>query len=245
MGLIDAYKQNLNERMEKANKEIKDSKLKKAEKEMEKGNLIYNVNDSIEELAKQNLQTMLDIKNHEAGSSWAKWGAILSMKAEAQVQAMLLKSIAEQQKILIRQNEVIIRLIYSHMGKKDDEPDELSEGIEDTPEEKKDDNPDETGKSVENIPEEESWYNKGVEFYELGQYDDALKAYKKALEINPGYADAWYNLACVYSLLDNKNQGLFNLKKAIEIDESIKEDAKRDEDFENLWFDDDFKKLTK
>ena len=44
-----------------------------------------------------------------------------------------------------------------------------------------------------NHGDETAWYNKGVALYESGNYEEAIKAYDKALEINPEYADAWYN----------------------------------------------------
>lgn len=75
------------------------------------GDLIFNSNSSTEELNKQNSQTMLSIKNHEAGSSWAGLASALTLDPATQMQAKMLKSIAEQQKILIRQNEIIIRIL--------------------------------------------------------------------------------------------------------------------------------------
>jgi hypothetical protein len=43
--------------------------------------------------------------------------------------------------------------------------------------------------------------------------------------------------------MKNKDQTIFNLKHAIELDSSYKEMAKNDEDFKELWEDEDFKKL--
>jgi len=114
MGFLDKIKE-ANEKIQKdaeqKREHLKELKQEKAEKEMEKGNLICDINSDIDTLMKQNIETMMNIQGHEAGSSWAKWGAILSMSPEAQAQAMLLKSIAEEQKILIRQNEIIIKLL--------------------------------------------------------------------------------------------------------------------------------------
>ncbi len=39
----------------------------------------------------------------------------------------------------------------------------------------------------------------GVSYYIVGRYDDAVKALKKALEINPRYTEAALNLAVVYN----------------------------------------------
>ncbi len=90
----------------------------------------------------------------------------------------------------------------------------------------------------------DKWYNKGVALADRGNYDKALQAYKKALEIKPNYDDAWFNRACIYSVKGEKEMALFDLKKAIGIDKSNKEEAKKEHDFENLWNDEDFKKLV-
>ena len=36
-------------------------------------------------------------------------------------------------------------------------------------------------------------YNKGVALHKLNKSDEAIKAYDKAIEINPQNSDAWYN----------------------------------------------------
>jgi hypothetical protein len=51
-------------------------------------------------------------------------------------------------------------------------------------------------------------------------------------------------MACYYSLQNKKVKALENLKKAIELNSKYKEKAKKDEDFKNLWQDEDFKKLV-
>lgn len=37
------------------------------------------------------------------------------------------------------------------------------------------------------------WYNKGLAFYKLGKYEEAINAYDKAIEINPEEVGHWYN----------------------------------------------------
>ena len=44
--------------------------------------------------------------------------------------------------------------------------------------------------------------------------------------------------------MGNKEKAMSDLEKAIELDKSRKEKAKKDEDFKNLWDDEDFKKLV-
>ena len=87
------------------------------------------------------------------------------------------------------------------------------------------------------------YFNRAKDFYYKGEYEFALKALEKAIELEPDFAPGWYNLACVYSNKRDKEKTLFNLKNAIELDEYFKEQAKEDKDFENLWADDEFKKL--
>ncbi len=88
------------------------------------------------------------------------------------------------------------------------------------------------------------WFHIGVDLASEADMDGALEAYKKALEIKRDYADAWFRRACIFSIKGEREKALFDLKKAIEIDNSNKEEAKKEKDFKNLWSDKDFKKLV-
>ena len=90
----------------------------------------------------------------------------------------------------------------------------------------------------------EAYNNWGWALGELGRYEEEIEKYKKARDLKPDYAHAWFNIACVYSVQKKKKEALDNLKKAIELDPAFKEKAKRDEDFRNLWEDEDFKRLV-
>jgi tetratricopeptide (TPR) repeat protein len=90
----------------------------------------------------------------------------------------------------------------------------------------------------------DAWNNKGVALGKLGRYEETLKACDKVIELKPDDADAWYNKACCYSLRGDKENALKNLTKAIELNTEYKEKAKKDEDFKNLWDDEDFKKIA-
>ena len=87
-------------------------------------------------------------------------------------------------------------------------------------------------------------YNKGVTLGALDRKEEALAAYEKAIELKPDYAKAWYNKACVYSLKGDKEKALEILSEAIELDVKYKEMAKTDDDFKNLWDDEDFKRIV-
>jgi tetratricopeptide (TPR) repeat protein len=90
----------------------------------------------------------------------------------------------------------------------------------------------------------EAWSSRGVALSKLGQPEEAVKSYDKAIDLKPDYAVAWYNKACVYSLKGDKENSFENLRKAITLDIKLKEDAKKDEDFRNLWDDEGFKKIV-
>jgi tetratricopeptide (TPR) repeat protein len=42
------------------------------------------------------------------------------------------------------------------------------------------------------------YYNRGLDYYNKGQYDQAISDYTKAIEINPNDADAYKHRACLF-----------------------------------------------
>jgi Ca-activated chloride channel homolog len=54
--------------------------------------------------------------------------------------------------------------------------------------------------------QEYSWYNSGNAYFESGQYEDAVKAYTKALRINPTDADAKHNLELALKKMEEQKQ---------------------------------------
>lgn len=77
----------------------------------------------------------------------------------------------------------------------------------------------------------EGWYEKGRELYRNGSYEEAVKAYDRAIELNPRYIDAWLSrgyalddLALEYGLNDPQNftntldDAILSRNKVIEID---------------------------
>lgn len=45
-----------------------------------------------------------------------------------------------------------------------------------------------------------NYYNRGIAFVELGEFDAAIKDFKKAVELNPKYDRAWLNLGATYGI---------------------------------------------
>jgi tetratricopeptide (TPR) repeat protein len=88
------------------------------------------------------------------------------------------------------------------------------------------------------------WGMKAGALAKMEKFDDAIVAANKGLELAPDDPTGIYNRACIYSLKGDKANALADLKKAISMNPSFKEYAKKDEDFKNLYDEDDFKKLT-
>jgi tetratricopeptide (TPR) repeat protein len=63
----------------------------------------------------------------------------------------------------------------------------------------------------------EAWYNKGLVYYKMKKYNEALECYNKALEIDPYYAEAWNNKGNVYYKMKEYNEALECYNKALEI----------------------------
>ena len=89
-----------------------------------------------------------------------------------------------------------------------------------------------------------AWNNRGNALDKLGRHEEALEAFDKAIELKPDDAYIWYGKACAYSLIGDKENALKNLSKAIDLDAKYKEEVKSDEDFKNLWDDEDFKRIV-
>lgn len=44
-------------------------------------------------------------------------------------------------------------------------------------------------------------YNKGIDFYNSGQFDNAVDCFRKAIDLEPDYVDAYYNLGMTFDYL--------------------------------------------
>jgi tetratricopeptide (TPR) repeat protein len=62
------------------------------------------------------------------------------------------------------------------------------------------------------------WSNIGLAAYKAGNYDDAIKDYSKAIELDPKYSIAFFNRGHALSKIENYEQAIVDYTKAIELD---------------------------
>jgi Tfp pilus assembly protein PilF len=72
--------------------------------------------------------------------------------------------------------------------------------------------------SADNQEIEKFWYNRALELAKLEQYEQAIAAYEKALEIDPKYHIAWYGLGNALRDLGCYSEAIAAYEKALEID---------------------------
>lgn len=58
-------------------------------------------------------------------------------------------------------------------------------------------------------------YNKGIDYYKLGQFEEAANCFKSAVELDPNYIDAYYNLGSILEYLNQKGAALSVFKQII------------------------------
>ncbi|MDX6612469.1 MAG: hypothetical protein QOD75_1655 [Blastocatellia bacterium] len=79
------------------------------------------------------------------------------------------------------------------------------------------------------------YLEQGKELFLNDQDEDALAAYKKAIERNPEYAEAYYRLALAHSVLQQEKESEAAYKKAVELYKKfVQENAKDADAFFNL-----------
>lgn len=58
-------------------------------------------------------------------------------------------------------------------------------------------------------------YNKGIDYYNLGQFEEAASCFKQAIDLNPNYIDAYYNLGSILEYLKQDDAALSVFKQII------------------------------
>lgn len=58
-------------------------------------------------------------------------------------------------------------------------------------------------------------YNQGIDFFKVGQYDEAIGAFRQAIKLDPNYVDAYYNLGSVLEYLQQYDAALTVFKQII------------------------------
>lgn len=69
------------------------------------------------------------------------------------------------------------------------------------------------------------WIDKGIKFYEQGKSEEAVKAFDRAIEINPQQADAWMIKGIALEDLGKRDEAILAYRKAIEINPAMPKPA--------------------
>lgn len=76
-------------------------------------------------------------------------------------------------------------------------------------------------KMLEEFPKSIILYNiLGATYSGLKQFESAIKSYKKAIDLNPSYAEAYYNMGIAFKNIDNYDSAINSYEKALEINPS-------------------------
>ncbi|MDR0746687.1 MAG: tetratricopeptide repeat protein [Helicobacteraceae bacterium] len=63
-----------------------------------------------------------------------------------------------------------------------------------------------------------AYYNRGVAYYYLGEYNKAIADYTQAIEFDPKYAPAYHNRGVAYDNLNDHNKAIGDFNQAIKLD---------------------------
>jgi len=90
----------------------------------------------------------------------------------------------------------------------------------------------------------EAYYSQGVYELNAGRYEKAANLLERATKMEPNSAYIIYSLAAAQAQLDDVDTALETLHKAIQLEESLKNRARRDSDFVNLINIEEFRELV-
>lgn len=69
-------------------------------------------------------------------------------------------------------------------------------------------------------------YNKGIDFYKIGQYDKSMEAFRRAIDLNPDLIDAYYNLGSILTYLGQDEAALTVFKQIV---------VRKPDDYESVY----------
>ena len=70
----------------------------------------------------------------------------------------------------------------------------------------------------ENPANAQTWIELGNSYFDTGQTEKSIQAYRKALEINPNNANVWTDMGVMYRRSGNPQEAINSFDKAIEVD---------------------------
>lgn len=62
-----------------------------------------------------------------------------------------------------------------------------------------------------------AWFNMGWSYYNLGEVENAVESYSKAVEIKPSYAQAWYNMGLAFEKMNRTKDAIASYGKAVAV----------------------------
>ena len=77
-------------------------------------------------------------------------------------------------------------------------------------------------------------YNLGTVYLVQGQYDRAIRAFERAVSLNPSYMQACYNMACAYALKGARGPAFVWLHRAVDRGMQDHRRIQQDPDLESL-----------
>ncbi len=80
----------------------------------------------------------------------------------------------------------------------------------------------------------QDYFSEGMEGIKAKEYEKAIAAFKKAIELNALESSSYYNIACCYSLMDKKAEAIEWLQKAVEKGWDGFEHTEQDTDLTNI-----------
>jgi hypothetical protein len=94
------------------------------------------------------------------------------------------------------------------------------------------------------VPLPEAYNGIGVTYYARREFDEALLAYRQALDVQPGFGDAYYNIGCIYALQGKPELALKHLALALRNGYKTTDELDKDPDLASLRTDPRYQQLV-